>query len=241
MSETLENPIDVKKLSPEAKKALMAELAAEQEAEKNAKLEQREAYKKLVEETVPEVLFKMLVASEQLTNAKTEAFRYFENVLKMKTDLYGLKKGQQSHTFSCEMGEITLGYRVNEGWDDTAGAGIEKVENYIVNKYGKDNDVVNWLFTLLKKDAKGNLKASRVLELKKFAEESKAAEFIDGVEIIAGAYKPIRSVWFLEASINKDGKKQNIPLNISSVDFMAGYKFEYMSDESKIEDNVGSN
>ncbi|WP_157849260.1 hypothetical protein [Flavobacterium sp. Root420] len=45
----------------------------------------------------------------------------------------------------------------------------------------------------MKKDAKGNLKGSRVLELQKLTKEFNIEEFTDGVEIIASSFKPVRS------------------------------------------------
>ncbi|MRJ09468.1 hypothetical protein EDL99_11485, partial [Ornithobacterium rhinotracheale] len=76
---------------------------------------------------------------------------------------------------------------------------------------------------LLKKDAKGNLKASRVLELTKLAEDFNNDNFTDAVNIIRQAYKPQRSAFFVDASYtDAQGKKVNIPLSISSVDFPEG-------------------
>jgi hypothetical protein len=150
-----------------------------------------------------------------------------------------LKEKQKSHTFSTDKEEIQIGYRINEGWDDTVTAGIQKVENYIssLSKTPETATLVSMLFNMLKKDAKGNLKGSRVLELQKAAADSKNDEFIDGVAIIASAYKPVRSSWFIEASlINDDGTKTPVPLSMSSVGFSANYKFDFFSEVIPQED-----
>lgn len=194
----------------------------------------RQAYKDLVEQTVPKVIFTLCSASEMISNAKTQAFKYFEDILKLKADVYGIKEKQQSHTFSCDGAEITIGYRVTDGWDDTANTGIAKVEKYISSLATDEKTaaLVRIVFNLLKKDAKGNLKGSRVLELQKLTKEFDNEEFTDGVKIIAEAYKPVRSVWYIEAAlIGDDGAKTPIPLSASSVDFSGGYKFEFNKDE----------
>ena len=54
---------------------------------------------------------------------------------------------------------------------------------------------------LLKKDKNGNLKASRVLELKKIAKQVGDSEFIDGVKIIEAAYRPNKSSTFIECCL----------------------------------------
>ncbi|PTT24210.1 hypothetical protein DBR28_18600, partial [Chryseobacterium sp. HMWF028] len=73
------------------------------------------------------------------------------------------------------------------------------------------------------KDAKGQLKSSRVLELRQLAEEFNDEKFKDAVEIIQDAYKPVRSAFFIEAyTTNPQGKKVFIPLSITAVDFPEG-------------------
>lgn len=231
---TTETPtIDLSKATPEQLKEALAKL----EGKKN---QDRETYKTLVAETVPKAMYRLCAASEVISNAKTETFKYFESVLDLKNKVYGLKEKRQSHTFSTDKEEITIGYRINDGWDDTVTAGIQKVENYLssLSKNEETASLVGIVFGLLKKDAKGNLKGSRVLELQAEAAKSKNEEFIDGVDIIANAYKPTRSSWFIEASIiNEDGTKTNVPLSMSSVGFSADYKFEFFN-EALPQDNA---
>ena len=219
----MENTIDISKMNT-------AELKAELARRESKKEDDRTAYKELVLQTVPKAIFKLCTASEIMSNAKTEVFQFFEDALVLKADVYGIKESQQSHTFSDEKSEVTIGYRITDGWDDTVNAGIAKVEKYITS-LAKDKEtaaLVSMVFGLLKKDAKGNLKGSRVLELQKLSKEVENEDFQDGVQIIADAYKPVRSVWYIDASlINEDGSKTPIPLSLSSVDFSKGYKFDF--------------
>ncbi|MGE8342719.1 MAG: DUF3164 family protein [Flavobacterium sp.] len=203
------------------------------ESKKN---QERDTYKKLVAETIPKALLKLKKTSEMIQNVKTETFQLFETILDLKNQVYGFKEKQMSHTFSNEKEEITIGYRINEGWDDTVTIGIEKVQNYIASlSTSKETaSLVKIVFNLLKKDAKGNLKGSRVLELQKLTKEFNDEEFTDGVEIIASAFKPIRSSWFIEAStINENGTRTNIPLSMSSVDFIHGYVFNFFNQQTE--------
>lgn len=196
----------------------------------------RQAYKELVEQAVPKAIFTLCTASEMISNAKTQAFQLFEDILKLKADAFGIKEKQQSHTFSYKGGEITIGYRVTDGWDDTVSAGIAKVEKYISSLATNESTaaLVDIVFNLLKKDAKGNLKGSRVLELQKLTKKINDVEFTDGVNIISESYKPIRSVWYIEATlIAEDGTRTPIPLSASSVDFSKGYKFEFYNEPVK--------
>jgi hypothetical protein len=232
MTTEAQTPVDLTTFSPAQLKAALASVEAKKE-------DDRTAYKELVEQTVPKAIFKLALASEVLSNAKTEAFQYFEDILKLKAEVFGVKEKQQSHTFSFEGGEVQIGYRINDGWDDTVNAGIAKVENFI-SSLAKDPEtaaLVDMVFNLLKKDAKGNLKGSRVLELQKLTAKFNNEEFTDGVDIISKAYKPVRSVWFVEASLIDENKnKTPIPLSMSAVDFSKGYQFDFYNE--KIEEDA---
>jgi hypothetical protein len=213
--------------SAEELKAALASLEVKKEID-------RETYKALVAETVPKAMFKLCKASEIISEAKTETFKFFEDILDLKNQVYGLKEKQQSHTFSTDREEIQIGYRINDGWDDTVTAGIEKVHNYISSLATNEETaaLVKVVFNLLKKDAKGNLKGNRVLELQQLTKDFNNEEFTDGVKIIAAAYKPVRSSWFIEANlIDEEGNKTNVPLSMSSVDFLSGYKFDFFTEK----------
>lgn len=210
------------------------QLKRELEQEQAKQKQDRESYKELVAETLPQAIEKLINVSAELSEAKKYIYQYFEELLKLKIQVYGVKDNQRSHTFSTPDAEITIGYRITDGWDDTVGSGIAKVTQFI-NSLAKDENsaaLVETVFNLLKKDAKGNLKGSRVLELQKLTQKFNDAEFTDGVGIISEAYKPVYSCWFIDASTIKNGNKHNIPLSMSSVDFPAGYEFNF-EDESR--------
>jgi len=57
----------------------------------NKKNEERDAYKKLVAETIPKALSRLHETSEMMRNAKTETFQLFETILDLKNQVYGFK------------------------------------------------------------------------------------------------------------------------------------------------------
>lgn len=197
-------------------------------ARRAAKERDREAYRQIVDDTVDSACQRLQAASTILSEIKSEVFQQFKAVLAMKDEVYQIKEAQRSHTFSTERFGITIGYRVIDGWDDTASAGVAKVNGFIATLAKDDNSaaLVETVFNLLKKDQAGNLRANRVIELRKLTDKFNNAEFTDGVNIIVNAYKPVRSCWFVEAwEIGAGNKKVSIPLSISAVDFPAGFDF----------------
>lgn len=218
--------MDIRTLSADERKRLLEELQSEELKEQEAIKKERELYKETVSKTVTATIKAMQNVSSMLSKAKADVFNDFATLLALKKELYGYREGQQSHTFTNDEGQsIEIGCRIVDGWDDTVEAGIAKVNQYITSLVTDDKSakLVNLIQNLLKKDAKGNLKANRVLELRNLAEELDDKLFTDGVEIINQAYKPVRSAYFIEARIKDDvGKNISIPLSITSVAFPDG-------------------
>ncbi|MCT6765643.1 DUF3164 family protein [Riemerella anatipestifer] len=206
------------------------ELQAELDRRNQEKAEDRKAYKEIVSQELPQIVASLRALSQTISKVKLFAFENLKTLLALKAKAYDVKDTQQSHTFSDDKGNtITYGFRIIDGWDDTVTAGIDKVREFI-SSLAKDEatgKLVHAVNQLLKKDAKGNLKASRVLELTKLAEEFNDPNFTDAVNIIRQSYKPQRSAFFIDASYtDKQGKKVNIPLSISAVDFPEGTNTE---------------
>ncbi|MBT0527103.1 DUF3164 family protein [Riemerella anatipestifer] len=202
------------------------ELQAELDRRNQEKSEDRRAYKELVNQELVQIIEPLKVVEMHLRESKLYVFESLKSLLDLKSKAYDVKDTQQSHTFSDDKGNtITYGFRIIDGWDDTVTAGIDKVREFI-SSLAKDEatgKLVHAVNQLLKKDAKGNLKASRVLELTKLAEEFNDLNFTDAVNIIRQSYKPQRSAFFIDASYtDAQGKKVNIPLSISAVDFPEG-------------------
>lgn len=209
-----------------------AELKAALKAKQNKSQEDREAYKEMVNETVPAIVTQIKDLSVLLSEVKRDIYKTFEDILKLKFDIYNVKEEQQSHTFTTTDGRlsITIGYNVNDGWDDTVTAGIAKIKEYIQSLVTEGNqETITIINHLLKQDDKGNLKSSRVLELSKVADELQNPMFTDGVMIIKKAYCPVRSSFFVKAwEIDNAGNKIYFPLSISSVDFPADFDYSFV-------------
>lgn len=223
--------IDLNQLTPEQKEALKKQFEAEQENERKAKIKQIENYKQLVEGAVAEHIKALMNASSQLSLLKAEVYKAFSTLIALKSELYGTKSGQFSHTFSGKDGSsITVGYRIIDKFDDTLDIGIAKVRDYIDSMAIDANsaNLVDMINNLLKKDAKGNLKPSRILDLQNLAEKQNSELLTMGVEIIRASYKPQRSAIFIDADRKTEtGASIAIPLSITSVDFPDGVEIDF--------------
>ncbi|MCM1170097.1 MAG: DUF3164 family protein [Bacteroides sp.] len=180
----------------------------------------REAYKSLVDETVNALFPGLEEISGMLAQRKKEAYERFHQALVMKADLYENASDNKSNAFINKEGNrrITLGQNEVDAYDDTVNEGIGKVKAFI-ESLAKDDDsrmLVTGILKLLTKDKKGNLKASRVMQLRKMAEESGNEQFLDGVRIIEAAYHPTVSKFYVKAEKKLDnGEWVAVPLGMT--------------------------
>lgn len=214
--------IDINNLTPEQKAQLKAQLENEEKAEKARVQNEREAYKQLVDETVKKSVQRLKILSVQMELIKHEVFTEFGTLISTKNELFKTKADRQSDTFTTSDGtmSITLGNRVNEGWDDTVEAGIAKVKAYLTTLAKDDNSaaLVQTVMSLLAKDRKGALKANKVLELEKLAMTSQDPDFIDGINIIKQAYRPVPTCQFIQVELkDEEGKSRKLPLSLSAM------------------------
>ncbi len=184
------------------------------------KKENRDAYKQLVDEAVREVFPTLQEVSSNLAESKQSVYERFADALKLKEEIFNIKEDQRSNTFSTTDGKyrITLGNHQTDDYDDTVNEGIAKVKEVIASFANDANSrlLVDAIMKLLSRDAKGNLKASRVMQLRKLATESGNAELIDGVEIIEKAYRPQVSKTFVRAEYKDEvGKWVSVPLGMT--------------------------
>ena len=125
--------MDLSKLTQEERAALKAQLEAEEKADKAREQKERDTYKELVDSAVRSNVRKLQVLSAEMERVKAEVFGEFAAIIRTKNELFRTKVNRQSDTFTTADGtmSITLGNRVNEGWDDTVEAGIAKVKEYL--------------------------------------------------------------------------------------------------------------
>ncbi|MDR1371832.1 MAG: DUF3164 family protein [Dysgonamonadaceae bacterium] len=199
-----------------------------QERAKKAAAEQRkssrEIYRGMVDEEVTGAIPALRDLSGVLMRAKKKVFDDFRAILDMKSDIMHLTKdGQQSHTFTDRENRfrLMLGVYMLDGYDDTVESGIAMVREYISSLAGDNPQtqaLVAMVIKLLARDNAGNLKASRVVQLQKFAEESEDALFLEGVRIIRESYRPTPSKTFLRAEErDENGGWRSIPLGMTEV------------------------
>jgi hypothetical protein len=193
-------------------------LAAEQ------RKQQRADYAQMVDDEIAAAIPQLIELSAAIKTVKDTVYGNFESILSMKSEVLGLTKEDQcTHQFTNSDSDmrITLGVNAIDGYRDTVEDGITMVKQYI-ESLAKDEEtkaLVKAVLRLLARDNGGNIKASRVLQLRKMAEDSGNDMFLEGVRIIEESYQPTVTKRFVRAQYkDKEGAWINIPLSMTDVE-----------------------
>ena len=210
-------------LTPAQRAELKAQLEAAERAEKQKRQDDIDAYKQSVDEFVRTTFERMKKVSELMREEKNTVFTAADTIIALKDELYNTKTDRHSNSFTSSDGmiSITLGRRTNDGWDDTVNVGVQKVHDFF-KSMARDEEMAaltEMVMSLLARDKKGNLKASRVLQLREVARKSGYSDLMEAVDIIQQAYKPVESVEFISVQYkDENGMKQTLPLSLASME-----------------------
>lgn len=192
----------------------MAEFMAwKEEKLRKAKLEakkvQRQDLQKLVDEEMGRAVGLLMACSDQMKAAKGTIFENFATLMDMRREINEEDNPegdeQFSFTFTSSDGNqrLRIGHNMNDGYLDQVEDGIKKVREYLktLAKDEESSRLVDAVMRLLSRDQKGNLKASRVLQLSKMAADSGNDTFKEGMSIIRDAYRPTRGKTYIRCQV----------------------------------------
>lgn len=203
--------------------ALKARITEEEVSQERRKRDAIEAYKDLVSETISESFNILQAQSRELAKSKSRVYGMFETVRSLKAELFKTKEAQWSHTFTNKENNrrITLGTHTLDSYDDTAEDGIAMVNDYL-DSLAEGNEgaaqAVAICRSLMARDRKGNLKPSKIVTLYTHAKKSGSRKFMEGVEVIMNAYRPVASKTYIRAEYRNDkGEWIAVPLGMTEV------------------------
>lgn len=222
MEENKKQTVEMTAEEAEAFKQFQEKQAKEKAAKKRK--EDREAYAQLVDSEIESAIPELRSLSEQMLAVKSKVYENFAEVINIKANVLKLTKDtQRTHTFTHSNGKmrLTLGYNCIDDHRDTVNDGIAIVKQYIESLATdtKSKELVATILQLLSRDGTGNLKASRVLQLRKLADKSDNDQFKEGVQIIEEAYQPSLTKQFIRAEWKDEHNKWHIiPLSVTDVE-----------------------
>ncbi|MBR4787873.1 MAG: DUF3164 family protein [Bacteroidales bacterium] len=212
-------------MTPEEKKQFeLFQKEQAKKAEQEAKREQRKQLQAMTDEVMADAVAELMNCNEQLKATKQKVMDTFSTLMQLRKEVNEEtgKKEQDTFMFTNSAGtqRIRIGYNMNDNYLDQVEEGIAKVKAYLESlaKDDQSKELIALVLRLLARDQKGNLKASRVIQLGQLAEKSGNEDFQEGMRIIREAYRPTRSKLFIRCSIKEPEKEwQDIGLGIGEV------------------------
>lgn len=189
-----------------------------------AKKEQRRQLQEMTDSVMAEAVAELMRCNEQLKATKQKVMDTFSTLMELRKEVNeeAGKKEQDTFMFTNSEGtqRIRIGYNLNDNYLDQVEEGIAKVKAYLESlaKDEQSKELISLVLRLLARDQKGNLKASRVIQLGQIAEKSGNEEFQEGMRIIRESYRPTRSKLFIRCSLKEPEKEwQDLGLGIGEV------------------------
>ncbi|MBS1535337.1 MAG: hypothetical protein JST78_09685 [Bacteroidetes bacterium] len=213
-TDTNQNPVDVKQLTDEQRKDLMAQLAAEEKAARDQKKKDKQAFKQLQNEFLDKNIDQLICLQNSLEDHVKNLFKDYQPVLDLKKMIFGENiEAQESHTMTSEDGSrsICIGHNVNIAFDGTESAGIQKIKDFLVtlsSDYENAQKLSKAVNVLLKPNGKtGMLNPARIIQLAQMKDDFKSELFNEGVEIIQSAQHKVKSTMYVSGHkiVDKDG------------------------------------
>ena len=164
-----------------------------------AKREQRKQLQEMTDSVMAEAVAELMDCNKQLVATKLKVMETFSTLMELRKEVNeeAGKKEQDTYMFTNSEGtqRIQIGYNMNDNYLDQVEEGIAKVKTYLESlaKDDQSKELIALVLRLLARDQKGNLKASRVIQLGQLAEKSGNEDFQEGMRIIREAYRPTRS------------------------------------------------
>lgn len=210
-------------LSPEQKKALLAEVAAEEKANIAKKAESKETYKQLSVEFVNrniDIFAHRQIAIEQDIQ---KLFKDYEAIIDIKAIAYGEKvREQDTHTSTLPDGSasITIGFNASIGFDGTEKIGVEGIKEYITTLTDDDENTMKltkMVNILLKPNKVGMLNPSNIIQLNSLRGDLNSEKFNENLDIIEKAQIKIKSTMFVSGwkFIEIDNQKKKLEFRFS--------------------------
>jgi len=191
-----EKTINLSDLTPEARKALKAQLANEDKAEKELKKQNVATLKEMGVEFLKENIDALAMNQIKMEETVAGIFKAMSGYIDLKANIYGIDKlDQDSHTVTHPDGlcSITIGYNAGISFDGTETAGVQKIMDYITALSGNEEDenamkLAKAVKFFLKPNLKtGMLNPGRIIQLNQMRKDFNSPEFDEGMDIIQDA------------------------------------------------------
>ena len=211
--------IDLSKHSTEdLQKALAAKTAEENRLRKQAK----EDYENQKEVAIGKIMAEAINVNQVVGNFKALCHQIFEKHKEMLDEYGGIRsnsKGGFSLISKDGDYKVTRIRCTTPQWDERSEKGTQLIEDFLKDTVKKrDLDVFELLYSFLKKNEKGDLEYSKVMNLISNKHRFKDPRWVEGLNLLEESYSiQLRAFGYTFSTKNEAGKWDTINVNFSSI------------------------
>lgn len=216
--------LNVASMSAKERKALLEQLAAQEQFDKQKRSSDIETLKTMQDQFCASWLTKLFSFSEEQSRLVDLVFQDTAPLISLKSELYDVEENQGSHTFTARdgSGSIKVGYNMVIGFDGTSDIGVQKIQTYLSSLSQDDinrTKIEKILNVLMQRNKKGELNPTRVMDLSNLKSEIDDDLFSEGVDIVVSAQFKTRTSSYVEGWIRKvdeNGKEIKVQFRITA-------------------------
>ncbi len=212
----------IKSLTPEERKELMLELAADEKKEQQRRTKERQEYEKARDVMVQMQIAEACEISGILIDFKARleaAFNFHEEKLNEYGGIRSNSKGGFSLPHSNGQFRVRRLRATMPDWDERGEKGTELIGDFLKSTIKKrDIKTYEILIGFIQKNDKGDLEYSKVMDLLQHKDKYTDERWVEGLNLIQESYSVgLRSYQYDFQKKNDQGKWENIIINFTSI------------------------
>lgn len=215
--------VDLKKMSDEDRKDLMAQLQKDEKAKRVALQKKRKAYEKSRERRIQKAIKGVMKLETQMTAFKDVISTMMEEQ-HAELDEFGKIPTKSKGGFSIISNDgnfkITRSRDTDPKWDETAHKGVELVKEFLVEEGAESSKpgLFKVFMDMISKNAAGELEYAKVMQFIKHESEFDNPKWVEGLRLIKEGYSiEFKKFGYQFFKKNANGKFKAISINFSNL------------------------
>ncbi|AIM38068.1 hypothetical protein KO02_16280 [Sphingobacterium sp. ML3W] len=214
---------DISRLTADERKALMAELAKEEKAEKKKRLNAKKKYESNKDTSIEELMEEAVELSLTIARFKKKAHAVMDIHREAINEYGGIRSNSQGG-FTIENSQnnkrIMRRRDTDPSWDERANKAVEIIKDFLLSEgikktSGKIHPI---LMGFIQRNNNGDLEYAKVMELLEYEDTFQDPRWVKGLQLIKEGYSiTFKKFGYEFKTKDKNGKWNRLELNFSSL------------------------
>jgi hypothetical protein len=214
---------DISTLTADQRKALMAELAKEEKAEKKKRLNAKKKYESNKDTSIEELMEEAVELSLTIARFKKKTHAVMDIHREAINEYGGIRSNSQGG-FTIENSQnnkkIMRRRDTDPSWDERANKAVEIIKDFLLSEGIKKTSgkVHPILMGFIQRNNNGDLEYAKVMELLEYEDTFQDPRWVKGLQLIKEGYSiTFKKFGYEFKTKDKNGKWNRLELNFSSL------------------------